>query len=253
MMGSLVQKHHAAYTEDIPFWKSWTDRRDPILELGCGFGRVTIPLSLEGHQLVGLDTDWECVRHLMAKLKESDQDYQGQVLILQADMLHFYTNPVFSAVLLPCNTYSVFPTHDRQRLLFNVTRMLKKKGLFIISVPNPQRITEIHENLREKDINPEPDLETVITHPETRHPVQVSSQFIATPDGVRWDWFYDQLFPDGRVDRIVRSTEHKLCSLDIYRREFQMVDLKVIACLGDFNGAFYEDEAPYLILVGQRH
>jgi hypothetical protein len=32
-----------------------------------------------------------------------------------------------------------------------------------------------------------------------------------------------------------------------------MVDLEVVACLGDFNGAIYEDEAPYLILVGQRH
>src|SRR5438105_10609976 len=41
---------------DVPFWRRLASQADgPVLELGCGTGRVTIPLALAGIDLVGVD------------------------------------------------------------------------------------------------------------------------------------------------------------------------------------------------------
>jgi SAM-dependent methyltransferase len=253
MAGSLVQHHHAKYIDDLPFWRSWTKGKDPILELGCGHGRVTIPLARAGRQIVGLDVDWGNIQFLKSELGGDNEDLWKRIDIIQSDMLHFQVDRVFGSVIVPCNTYSTLTARDRQLLLGNMTMVLQKKGLFIVSVPNPYRIKALHGNLWGIDIDSEPDLETVFTHPETGHPVQVSSRLAATSDGIRWDWLYDQLFPDGRMERSIQSTEHKLCSLGIYQREFREAGFKTIALLGDFDGADFDESAPYLILVGEKN
>jgi len=250
MTGNLVQHHHAKYKDDLSFWRSWTKGRDPILELGCGHGRVTIPLARVGRQVVGLDVDWGSIQFLKSELVGDKKDLGKRIDIIQADMLHFRVDCIFGSVIVPCNTYSTLTARDRQLLLGNLAVVLQKKGLFIASVPNPFWIKALHANLWGNDIDYEPDLETIFTHPETGHPVQVSSRLAATSDGIRWDWLYDQLFPDGRMERSIQSTEHKLCSLEIYQQEFRKAGFKISAILGDFNGADFDEGSPYLILVG---
>jgi SAM-dependent methyltransferase len=250
MTGNLVQHHHAKYKDDLPFWRSWTKGRDPILELGCGHGRVTIPLARAGRQIMGLDMDWDSIQFLKSELAGDKKDLWKRIDIIHTDMLHFQIDRVFGSVIIPCNTYSTLTARDRQLLLGNMTQVLQMKGLFIASVPNPFWIKALHENLWENDIDSEPDLETIFTHPETSHPVQVSSRLAATSDGIRWDWLYDQLFPDGRMERYLQSTEHKLCSQEIYQQEFRKAGLKTSAILGDFEGADFDEDSPYLILVG---
>jgi SAM-dependent methyltransferase len=252
MTGNLVQHHHAKYKDDLPFWRSWTKGKDPILELGCGHGRVTIPLARAGRQIVGLDVDWGSIQFLKSELVGDKKDLGKRIDVIQADMLHFQADRVFGAVIVPCNTYSTLTMQDRQLLLANMTTILQKKGLFIASVPNPSWIKALHANLWGNDIDSEPDLETVFTHPETGHPVQVSSRLAPTSDGIRWDWLYDQLFPDGRTERSLQSTEHKLCSLAIYQQEFRKAGFKISALWGDFEGADFDENSPYLILIGEK-
>jgi len=182
MMGNLVQQHHAKFKDDLPFWRSWTKGKDPILELGCGHGRVTIPLAKAGRWIVGLDMDWGSIQFLKSELMGDYKDLSERIDIIQADMLHFQVDHVFGSVIIPCNTYSVLTAQDRQLLLGNVTAVLQKEGLFIVSVPNPLWIKVLHESLRGNDIYSEPEtqVETIFTHPETGHPVQVSSRLAAT-------------------------------------------------------------------------
>ena len=55
MKTELIRIHHAEYQEDIPFWTSLTESKDPILEVGCGHGRVTIAAA---RQLDVRSSEW---------------------------------------------------------------------------------------------------------------------------------------------------------------------------------------------------
>jgi SAM-dependent methyltransferase len=56
-----------AYAADLPLWEELAERSEgPVLELGCGTGRVALHLARRGHAVVGLDRDPE----LLAALAE---------------------------------------------------------------------------------------------------------------------------------------------------------------------------------------
>jgi SAM-dependent methyltransferase len=63
-----------SYTADLPLWEELSDGvAGPILDLGCGSGRVGLHLARYGHKLHGLDLDADLVaafdeRALAAKL-----------------------------------------------------------------------------------------------------------------------------------------------------------------------------------------
>src|ERR1700720_4665789 len=68
---SDLYKHHEQYDrehlgdeEDISFYLSLSRRLEPrkVLELGCGTGRITLPLAQLGFDVVGLDNQPEMLQ-----------------------------------------------------------------------------------------------------------------------------------------------------------------------------------------------
>jgi SAM-dependent methyltransferase len=57
-----------SYTADLALWEELAEAADgPILDLGCGTGRVALHLARRGHQIVGLDVDPELIETLGAR------------------------------------------------------------------------------------------------------------------------------------------------------------------------------------------
>jgi SAM-dependent methyltransferase len=49
---------YGAYAADLPLWDALAQvTRGPVLELGCGVGRVALHLGRRGHEVTGLDLD----------------------------------------------------------------------------------------------------------------------------------------------------------------------------------------------------
>jgi len=56
-----------SYTADLDLWRALArDRGGPILDIGCGTGRVALELAAAGHEVIGIDAD----PALVAKLNE---------------------------------------------------------------------------------------------------------------------------------------------------------------------------------------
>ena len=61
----------ASYEADLDLWRELAvAARGPVLELGCGTGRVALDLAAHGHDVTGVDSDPALVRELAARARE---------------------------------------------------------------------------------------------------------------------------------------------------------------------------------------
>jgi SAM-dependent methyltransferase len=249
VINDLVRIHHAFYQDDLDFWISRLEGRNPVLELGCGHGRVTIPLLIAGCDVIGLDLDQES---LLYARKASRHKQLSDNNFIQADMLRLPLKGKFGAVIIPCNTYSLFKEAERTRLLGDIHRLLVPEGIFLASVPNPRLISKLHQELSPPESPISEDLETDFLHPQTGNPVQVSSLLSPGPGYLSWEWIYDHLLPDGITERFKQSARHQLSSPDQYREELLEAGFRHNTFLGDFDGTSFQPNSPYLIMICER-
>jgi SAM-dependent methyltransferase len=238
----FYHRHHEEYEEDIPLWLALAEEYgDPILELGCGTGRVLFRLAEAGHSVWGLDYDGQMLEVLRAQAGAADFPESS---IHQVDMTKFQLPMTFSLIILPCNTYSTLTYEERSCTLEAVNLHLSPGGAFAASIPNPERLAQIPEEA-------ESEVETTFTHPNSGNPVQVSSAWCREGDEVLVRWHYDHLFPDGQVLRSTAETCHYLTDMKAYLGEFLHMgwDIKTY---GDFDFRPYDCNSTYLILVGTK-
>jgi SAM-dependent methyltransferase len=240
----LYDAHHAVHTEDIPFWLTIAQRHAglPVLELGCGSGRVAIALAQAGISIIGLDIDPEM---LFISQRRLERLPNLDIHLFQADMTAFYLEQEFGTILLPCNTLSTFSPADRQKIFKTASRHLHPNGWFAASIPNPSLLSELA-------VESATEIEEIITHPLDQEPVQVSSSWKRDQVFFTVTWHYDHLLPDGHVDRTRVQVRHSLEPVSVYEEQLRAADLTIREIYGDFDFSPYTVDSPNLILVAQQ-
>ena len=245
MLPLLYHTHHSAHAEDLPFWQGLaTQQGGRLLELGCGTGRVTIPLWQHGFDLVGLDYDAAMLAQLRRNLADSGLD-PAAVQIVQADMTNFALEGQFSLILLPCNTFSTLQSPARQKTLERVFAHLKPGGIFAVSQPNPAMFYDLPKRSAQQ-------LEEAFINPLTKNPVQVLSSWRRTNTQFIVTWHYDHLLPNGKAERFTAEVRHELDSAEVYVREIAAAGLEIQSIYGDFEQNPYEPDADEMIVVAQK-
>lgn len=242
ILADYYHRHHILYSEDIPFWLELAkEQGGPILELGCGTGRVLLKLVEAGYSVWGIDHD----RNMLAVLKEQiTGEEPHDPALRQVNITNFQLSVQFPLILLPCNTYSTFMKEERLATLGVVNSHLLPGGVFAASIPNPSWMAQL-------PLEAEPEVETSFEHPRSGNPVQVSSAWQRVGDEVVVSWHYDHLFLNGRVKRNSTETHHYLTDTQEYLEEFKNQGWKVIT-YGDFNFTAYDFDSFFLILVGRK-
>jgi SAM-dependent methyltransferase len=235
----LYDAHHSRHVEDLDFWLGLAAQQgDPILELGCGSGRVLIPMALAGYRVFGLDRDAAMLGVLRSNLPPA---VSSNVPIFQADLTAFCLSERFNLILLACNTYSTLSEMDRANCLNVVRRHLRTAGVFAASLPNPLLLSSLPERS-------DAEVEEVFLDPRTAEPIQVSSSWERDEAHFNLFWHYDHLFPDGRVQRVTVKTRHELNPPQTYIHELQAAGFDSIDTYGDFDRSEYAPSSPNLIL-----
>ena len=249
MKSELIRIHHADYQEDIPFWIQSLKGLDPVLEIGCGHGRVTLPLLASGFNLVGIDNDKAPLAFLRKVVEGLTEEDQSRISVVLGDIMEYEPTELFGGVIIPCNTYSTFDAAGRLRLLQKISGWLKLGGLFVAGFPNPLLLEAILAETLQMESDDPPDREGVFTHPETGFPVQVSSRLRPGDNRLYWDWIYDHLHSNGEVERFVATVEHHRVTRKQLLDELDRFGFRDVSCLGDYGGNEYTEDSPYLILV----
>ena len=120
-------------SEDI-LTKEFFPRYGRILDIGCGCGRTTIPLSQKGYEVVGIDISRGMIEGAIKAARNSKQADLG-LLVADACTLCFSDNS-FDGILFSYNGLSeVYGQHSKEGILREISRVLKEGGVFIFTAP----------------------------------------------------------------------------------------------------------------------
>jgi len=119
-----------AYEADLPLWEELADGGGgPVLELGCGTGRVALRLARQGHQVIGLDHD----RDLLVELVERAAELP--VYPHCADALDFELDQPVAVVLAPMQFLQLLSGSEaRHRCLRRIAGALRPGGVLAAAV-----------------------------------------------------------------------------------------------------------------------
>jgi len=121
--------------DDIPFYvEAARESGGAVLELGCGTGRVTLPIAEAGLDVTGLDLSeamLNVARHKARRLSASD----GPLTLIQADMRDFSLDRGFSLIIIPFRGFlSLMTVEDQVRTLRCIARNLAPGGRLVLDV-----------------------------------------------------------------------------------------------------------------------
>lgn len=86
----------------------------PVLELGAGTGRITLPIAEDGVRITALDVDAGMLGKLREKLAALPDEARSRVSVHQADMRHFALGETFALVIIPFRAFLHNVTVDDQ-------------------------------------------------------------------------------------------------------------------------------------------
>jgi SAM-dependent methyltransferase len=131
--------------DDIPFYvEAARESKAPVLELGCGTGRVTIPLARAGVDVVGLDCS-EAMLDVARRKVEGTVSGSGALTLVHGDMRDFTLDSRFGLVIIPFRGFlSLLTVEDQTRALVNIKRHLAPGGelIFNIFVPDLEMLVQ---------------------------------------------------------------------------------------------------------------
>lgn len=148
----------SAHYEDPAYYaKTYDPRRDdvryyvelaeahggPVLEYGCGNGRIALPLARAGHSVLGVDLSAPMLASLRDRLGGEPPEVKERVRVRRGDMRALRLGERFPLVLCPFNAFlHLYERRDVERFLARVREHLTPDGLFAfdVSVPDPEEL-----------------------------------------------------------------------------------------------------------------
>jgi ubiquinone/menaquinone biosynthesis C-methylase UbiE len=230
---------------DVPFWQRIAKRvKSTVLELGCGTGRVSLPLAKAGVKLVGLDRSEPMMARARSRLARGPLAARGNLRFLRGDIRQLpFRSGLFSMVLAPYGILqSLLRERDLAATLDSVARVLQPGGLFGIDlVPDVPNWKEYHNRvqLRGRAANG-----THLTLIET-----------VRQDRRRRITTFEQCY----VERRGRQTSHhrfalqfRTLTIPALTRRLERAGFAVEAVVGDYRGRPWDERADVWIVLAKK-
>jgi SAM-dependent methyltransferase len=189
---------------DVDFFvESAKDAGSPVLEIGCGTGRVLIPTARAGVEIVGLDLSPDMLAVCRERLGSESASVQERVKLVRGDMRRFDLGRTFNLVTIPFRPFQhLLAVEDQLACLANVRAHLVDRGTVILDLFNPSL-----EYLVSREAGKEYGEEPEVTTPDgrrviRRHKLVAHDRFRQVTDV---ELIYDVTHPDSRKERIVHG------------------------------------------------
>lgn len=130
------------YIEDII--KSENAKVQNILELACGTGNMTIPLTKKNYDIAAIDISEE----MLSVAREKAEKEGVELVLLQQDLAELdFDIPNLDCILCACDGFNYITYDDDLEHVFKKSyELLKKDGLFIFDISSFYKLSTILGN-----------------------------------------------------------------------------------------------------------
>lgn len=235
---------NAEFTEDLDYWLELAEEYgDPILELGCGTGRVLLNLARRGHTLTGLDNAPEMLSRLRARLDAATGRHLAAApTLVEGDMQTFDLGQTFKLALMPFNTFMHLLTADAQlATLSRIRRHLAPGAALALDMPNPGEAYAAHEQ----------GLTLERTFADGERTVQQFATLAVDRAAqlARITWLYDSTGPAGDLHRTIVPLTLRYTFPGEMRLLLERAGFAQMHLYGDYDRSPYLDGAPRMLVL----
>lgn len=230
---------------DVRFWQTMAERANgPILELGCGTGRVTIPVARTGARVIGVDRSAEMLGHALRRCRRTGPGGRPSWLRGDIRLLPFQSGATFDLVMAPYGILqSLVRESDLKATLSSVARVLAPGGIFGVDlVPDLPVWKEYRNKVRFRGVR------------------RGGKSRITLVESVRQDrakklTLFDQEFIEQRGrDRKSRKFSLVFRTLTVRQmtRRLESAGFRVKAVLGDYSGEPWDQRADVWLILAEK-
>jgi len=224
---------------DVAFWRRLTaGANGGVLELGCGTGRVTIPLLRAGRDVVGVDRSVEMLKRAVrrARTRLPSRFVRADIRALP------FRRKTFATVLAPYGILqSLTRPRDLARTLASIAGVIRPGGTLAVDlVPDVPRWREYSDR---------------VTFRGRSRGAEVTLVESVRQDRARGLTTFDERYVERRGRRIVErrfSLVFRTLTIDGMRRALARAGFTVEAVLGDYQGRPWDERADVWILLARR-
>lgn len=235
---------------DVPFYlEEARGQSGPILELGCGTGRVLLEMAKAGHRMVGLDLAGCMLTRCREKLAALPGDAQHRVRLVQGNMTDFDLGQRFRLILIPFRPFQhLLETEQQIHCLQCVSQHLAPGGKLIVDFfqTDPRRMHD-PSFLQESEGQPEVGL------PDGRR-LRLRERTVAFHRGEQRndvEMLYDVTHPDGRQERHVFAFTVRYFFRYEVEHLLARTGFRVAGLYGGFDRCPLGDTSPEMIFVAE--
>jgi SAM-dependent methyltransferase len=236
---------------DVDFYLEFAGQRGgPILELGCGTGRILLPLAAAGHNITGLDLSPHMLARCRAKLGAHPHEVQDRIQLVEGNMTSFELGKTFRLIFIPFRPFQHLQSVDDQiACLRAVHRHLAPGGKFVLDFfhTDPRRM---HDPAY---------LEESAQHEEGKLPdgrrVRLAERTVAFHRAAQVndvELIYYVTHPDGRTERLV----HAFSVRYFFRYEVEHLlarcGFRVAELFGNFDRSPLNDASADMLFIAEK-
>jgi ubiquinone/menaquinone biosynthesis C-methylase UbiE len=229
---------------DIAFWQRMAGRVEgPILELGCGTGRVAIPVARKGATVVGIDRSASMLARGQARVRRAR--LTSRVRLLRGDIRHLpFPDRSFELVMAP---YGILQSLLNEKLLAatlkDVRRVLTRTGTFGLELVADLPAWDEYSN------------KTTFRSPRGPHGKPIALVESVKQDRRKHITRFEQEFVEGRGKNVTRrkfSLAFRTLSVPQMVDRLEQAGFEVSSLLGDYQGGAWDLRADVWIILARR-
>ncbi len=237
--------------QDLDFYlESSRTQGEPILELGCGTGRVLLHIAQAGLRVVGLDLSEPMLDRCRVKLESQPAAVRDRVRLVHGDMTDFQVRETFRLINIPFRPFQHLLAVEQQLGCLRCARRHLAPGGRLVLDFFQTDARRMHDTAFMQESSP---------HPE-----------VALPDGTRVrlaervaafhraeqcndvELVYYVTHPDGRTERLVFAFTLRY----FFRYEVEHLlarcGFRVVELFGNFDRSALRDDSPEMIFVAEK-